>query len=145
MPESPTPNPAPTAGLDASFLRRVYIASGVLAVLGGAVGAFRLSPQWGLGFFAFAAWATVNLWALARTLQLVVAPKRNTLDILGALALKIPILYTIGFFLLFKSNFPAVSIVAGISVPLVAVVLKAVGRVLAPKVALPTHTQPNSQ
>lgn len=127
-----------SGGLDPRFLHRVNLGSALVSGLGGLIGASAVSPWWGLGFAAFGLWATANIWALSLVLRQVVAPQRSALDLLGALALKIPVLYGLGFLLLWKGGFPAVSVVCGISVPLAVILLKAIGRVVAPKVAMPT-------
>jgi len=138
MPDRPTAPLDFSGGLDPRFLHRVHLASAVVSGLGGLIAMSAVSLSWGLGFAAFGLWATTNTWALSRVLRPVVVAQRSTVDLIGALALKIPILYGLGFLLLWKGGFPPVSIVCGVSVPLAVILLKMIGRVVAPKVAMPT-------
>jgi len=127
-----------SGGLDPSFLRRVLRGSLVVSALGGLVGASLVSGDWGLGFAAFGLWATANIWALARVLRLLVGPRRSPVELILALVLKMPVLYGVGFLLLWQGGFPPVSVVCGISVPLAVIFLKMIGRIVAPRVAMPT-------
>ena len=127
-----------SGGLDPSFLRRVFVGSALVSLLGGLVGASLASTSWGLGFAAFGLWATANIWALARVLRLLVGPQRSGIELILGLVLKMPVLYGVGFLLLWKGGFPPVSVVSGISIPLAVIFLKMIGRVVAPKVAMPT-------
>ncbi len=129
-------NPA-ASPIDASFLRRVYLLSMALAVLGGLVGAQQISTDWGMGFALFALWSTGNLYALDRLLRLIVRKdEKQPVLILAATLIKIPLLYGVGIFIAVAGNFPAVSLMAGFSVPLAVVVLKVVGRLVARRVSL---------
>lgn len=138
MSDRPSPSLDFSGGLDPSFLRRVFVGSVLASLLGGVVAASVATPEWGLGFAAFGLWATANIWALSRVLRLLVVPHRSAVELILGLVLKMPVLYGVGFLLLWKGGFPPVSVVCGISVPLAVIFLKLIGRVVAPKVAMPT-------
>jgi F-type H+-transporting ATPase subunit a len=138
MQKNPAASASPDAGLDGVFLRRVYFMSALVAVLGGLLASQRLSSAWGLGFFLFALWSTANLWALAQLLRLVVRPAgRQPLAILVASTVKLPILYGVGAWIALSGRFPVTSLMAGFSVPLAVIFLKAVGLLAARRLALP--------
>jgi F-type H+-transporting ATPase subunit a len=138
MQKNPAASASPDAGMDGAFLRRVYFMSALVAVLGGLLASQRLSGNWGLGFFLFALWSTANLWALEQLLRLVVRPAgRQPLAILVASMVKLPILYGLGAWIALADRFPVASLMAGFSVPLAVITLKAVGLVAARRLALP--------
>jgi F-type H+-transporting ATPase subunit a len=135
---SASPDASPDAGIDGAFLRRVYIMSAIVAVLGGVLASQRLGGSWGLGFFLYAIWSTANLWALEQLLRLVVRPSgRQPLAILVASTVKLPLLYGLGAWIALSGDFPATALMAGFSVPLAVIVLKTVGRLAARRFALP--------
>jgi hypothetical protein len=127
-------------GVDDRFLRRVrWISLGLALVLGGFL-TVRVGVRWGGGFAASALWSTANLWALERLIRLAVRPAGRQLGaILVALLVKIPLLYAVGIFLALRGGFPARSLLAGFSLPLLVIVLKAAGRLVAPRAALPSR------
>ena len=124
--------------LDDFHLRRVYGISLALALVGGAFLVVYQSPRIGAGFASAGAWSVANLWALERLIRLSVRPTgRRPLAIALALLVKLPVLYGLGALLVLEGGFAAMSLLAGFSIPLLVLVLKAVGRVLAPRIALP--------
>jgi hypothetical protein len=121
-----------------NFLKRVMLFSLVFAALGGGVFAAIVSPRWGLGFLIAAVWSVLNLKALEQLIRLAVRPTgRDPLAIAVAMLIKVPVLYGIGVLIAIKVDLPAESLIAGFSVPLAVIVLKAAGQVMAPSVALP--------
>lgn len=138
MQKNPAASASPDAGIDAGFLRRVYLMSVLMAVLGGLLFGQRMGGAWGLGFFLYGMWSTANLWALEQLLRLVVRPDgRQPLPILVAGAVKLPILYGLGAWIALKGDYPATSLMAGFSVPLAVIFLKVLGRMAARRFALP--------
>jgi F-type H+-transporting ATPase subunit a len=135
----PSPANAPQVGipLDPSFFRRVYLASVVLASLFGLFASARLGAQWGLGFLLFALWSTLNLWSLERLLRLVASRQdRRPGRIVAALLFKLCVVYGLGALLILRGGFDGYALMAGFSVPLLVIVLKVLGRVLAGRTAL---------
>lgn len=130
---------SPTAALvGPAFLRRVYLTSLVVSAVGGLVLAARIDQQWGLGFFAFGAWSTLNLWALERVMRMLVTTEpRDPLGMMFALIFKIPIVYGTGALIAIKGGFDGVALISGFSVPFAVMVLKIFGDMLARRVALP--------
>lgn len=128
------------SGIDASFLHRVHLSSLILAVLFGASIAVYREPLWGAGFAVSAFWSVANLWSLERLIRVSLRPSgRKASTILIAMAIKLPLLYALLVLMLVRGNFPAMSLIAGLSVPLVVIFLKVAGQALAPRIALPSN------
>jgi F-type H+-transporting ATPase subunit a len=124
-------------GSDPGFLRRVYLASFAIALLGGGATAIYLDPRWGAGFAVATLWSMANFRALEVLLRLATRPSgRDPLAIGVAGLIKIPLLYGIAALIAVKGGFPPISLIAGFSVPLAVIVLKVAGRILAPKASL---------
>ena len=137
---SPRGDVGKAPGPDPRFLRRTAWISVVFAGLGGAVGAAYLGPRWGAGCLVAGVWSVLNLLALALVIRRAVAPRERRAsagEIAGVLAVKIPVLYGLGAFILIEGGFPAGSLLVGVSIPLGVIFLRAVGSVVAPRVALP--------
>lgn len=125
-------------GSDAGFLRRVYLASIVIALLAGGATGLYLRWRWGAGFAVAALWSVANFRALEVLLRLAVKPTgRDPVAIAVAGLIKMPLLYGIGALLAVKGGFPPLSLIAGFSVPLAVIVLKVGGQLLAPRTSLP--------
>lgn len=133
MPSPPAPsNTSRSVGLDAAFLRRVHQADLGLTLLFGLLFLFAIGPRWALGFTALGLWSTANLWVLERLLREAIRPEGRDAVAIGVIAiLKLPILYGGLVALLFWGDLPPVSVVLGLSVPMVVIFLKALGAVLA--------------
>ncbi len=126
-------NPA----LDEGFLNRVGVASLVFVGLGGLFGAYSLGWRWGAGFAAAGIWSVLNLKALQHLVGLSLRPSgRRPGPIIGAMLIKLPVLYGIGGLIVVKGGLPLGSLLFGLAVPTFVMVLKAGGRILAPRVAL---------
>lgn len=128
MPETPGTQ---LPGLDPGFLGRVYKASILLALAAGLILVLYGQVGWAAGVAAAALWSVANIWALARVMTLAVRPgQKDPLKILLALLLKLVVLYGAGALLVIFGGMPPLSLVIGFSVPLLVVVLKALGLIL---------------
>lgn len=118
------------ASMDLAFLARVRKMSAIV----GAIAAVPVATYWGLwtgaAWIAGVAWSLVNLFFIGEVIRNVItAEERNMLRILVAVAIKFPVLYGVGFVLLWVEQLPVGALVAGFSWPFVVMVLKAAGRV----------------
>jgi hypothetical protein len=124
--------------LDEGFLKRVGGVSLLITALGALLGSYYLGWRWGAGFASAGVWSVLNFKALEHLIRLAVRPDgRDRGAIAAALVIKIPVLYGLGILIAWKGGFPAGSLLLGFGVPLGVLVLKTVGQVLAPRVALP--------
>jgi hypothetical protein len=129
---SAPPGPKKPVELDEAFLRRVHQANVGLTLLFGLLLLFSVDPGWAAGFTAFGLWSAANLWVLERLLRAAIRPgDRDPVTIAVVAVVKLPILYGGLVALLALGDFPPFSIVAGLSVPLVVIFLKALGHVVA--------------
>jgi len=88
-------------------------------------------PWPALALITGCAWSLVNLHVLRLlVLQVTNDPGKHKLRIAAVLAVKVPVLYAIGYVLLTTGRLPTVGLLAGFTWPLVVVVLKAAGRLL---------------
>jgi hypothetical protein len=123
--------------MDEGFLRRVAAASLALSLFGGLLGAYYLHWRWGAGFVVAGVWSTLNLRALEFLIRQSLRPSgRQNSAIAVALLIKLPVLYGIGGLIVIKGRFPIGALLLGLAVPTVVMALKAVGQVLAPRMAL---------
>jgi hypothetical protein len=122
------------AGIDAGFLRRVHRTGIVLSLFISLATAVYVGPRWGLGFLACSMWSVANLWAMDRLLRSTIRPEGTPLRVvfMGVLV-KIPLLYGALIALLIYGNFPAGSILLGLGLPLVVIVMKVAGQMVASK------------
>jgi len=124
--------------MDEGFLRRGGVVSLGITALGALLGAYYLGWGWGLGFAAAGVWSVLNFKALEHLIRLALRPEgRNGSAIAMALVIKIPVLYGLGILVVWKGRFPVGALLIGFAIPLVVLVLKTAGQVLAPRVALP--------
>jgi len=76
-------------------------------------------------------WSLVNIYVIGVLVRLVLFdPKEHQLQIAALMIFKVPLLYGIGFLLLWCGWFPAVGLLAGFGWPLLVAFLKAGGRLL---------------
>ena len=69
---------------------------------------------WIVGFLTGAAWSAVNFWLIIAILKIALLLKdKRRLSLL--LLVKFPLLYTLGFFILYSRFFPVYSVLAGAS------------------------------
>jgi hypothetical protein len=118
------------SSMDLAFLARVRRTSAIV----GLVVAIPLATYWGLwtatGWIAGVAWSLVNLFFITEVIRNVItAEDRDTMKVIVALAVKFPILYAVGFLLLWLEQLPVLALVAGFTWPFAVMVLKAIGRV----------------
>jgi len=145
----PHNEPASLSGaLDQAFMARVHRASLFMAGLVAICVAFtRIGGSWSLGFLCAALWSVANLWTLERLVRASIRPgSRDKIAIGLGLLVKLPLLYALVTLLVFKGGFPAPALAAGVSVPLLVIVLKVAGRWLALRLraAGPGLPQPRS-
>jgi hypothetical protein len=116
-----------TMGLE--FLHRVLRATSVVGVLVFAFVAVYYNINFAGGLLTGCAWGIGNFWTLTRIITAVVrlgeVDRRRTLILA---ALKFPVLYLAGYFILRLDWFPPISLLAGFTILFVVIVLKAAGR-----------------
>jgi hypothetical protein len=116
--------------MDLAFLARVRRTSAIA----GAVAAILVAVYWGpwiaAGWLAGVAWSLVNLYFIGEVIRgVITAEERDTMKLIVVLAIKFPVLYALGFLLLWLEQLPVAALVAGFSWPFAVMVLKAFGRV----------------
>jgi len=112
------------------FLHRVLRATAVVGILAFAFVAVYYNLDFAWGLLVGCAWGIGNFWALTRIITAVVRPgevDRRRALILAAI--KFPVLYVAGYFILRSGWFPPVSLLAGFTILFVVIVLKAAGRI----------------
>lgn len=131
-------NPRPenttlTGALDEAFLARVHKASLFMAALVALVAAVStLGGHWALGFLGCAIWSTANIWTLERVVRGQLRPgHRDPIALAIGLLVKVPVLYALLVVFLFFGEFAASAVLIGVAVPLVVIILKVAGRMLA--------------
>ena len=126
------------AGIGAEFLRRVHLTGVVLSLFVSLATAVYLGPNWGLGFLACSIWSVLNLWALESLVRHTFRPGGARLSVIAVgLLVKMPLLYGALIALLYFTNFPAASILFGLSLPLFVIVMKIAGQVVASRLGGP--------
>lgn len=125
-------------GVDARFLRRVHVSSLLMTLLFAGVSAMTISPRWGLAFLLAGLWSTANLWVLERLLRSALVPVgRDVVTIVAAAVVKLPVLYGLLVWMLMRGGFEAVPMAIGLSMPLLVMVLKVIGRAITSRSTLP--------
>lgn len=115
--------------MDLAFLARVRKMSIITAV----IAAVPVATYWGIGmgaaWLAGVAWSLLNLFFIGEVIKNVItAEERELIKILVAVVIKFPVLYAIGFLLLWWEQLPVLGLVAGFSWPFLVMILKAIGR-----------------
>jgi hypothetical protein len=115
--------------MDLAFLARVR----KMSIITAAVISIPVAYYWGFGmgaaWLAGVAWSLVNLFFIGQVIKNVItAEERDLIKILVAVVVKFPVLYALGFLLLWLEQLPVVGLVAGFTWPFLVMVLKAVGR-----------------
>ena len=114
------------------FWHRVLIASIIVVLLVGLISAFYFSMAWAGRYTAVGLWTIGNFWLLGRLLALVV--KKSSIITLGILTIiKIPVWYTLGFFILKYLGVEVTSLLAGLNTVFIVLILKALGKNIAEK------------
>jgi hypothetical protein len=117
--------------LDLAFITRSLKLTAVLSAVGFLFTTVYVGAGWGLGFMLGAGWGIGNLYLLKRLIELSVRLEGRDLTAVGILVLvKFPLLYGLGYLILSRSWYPFWAPVIGFSLPLVVIILKAMGRVL---------------
>ena len=131
-------NPRPesttlTGALDEAFLVRVHKASLFMAALVALIASVStIGGNWALGFLGCAVWSTANVWTLERVVRSQLRPgHRDPIALAIGLLVKLPVLYALLVVFLFLGKFPASAVLIGVAVPLVVILLKVAGRMLA--------------
>ena len=116
--------------MDLDFLTRVQRATAVVGALAFVLIASYYEVNFALGFLVGCLWGVANFWALGRLLRAVVTPERvDRRRTYIFAAIKFPVLYVGGYFILSSSLFSPIALLIGFSSLFVVVVLKAAGRV----------------
>ncbi len=114
--------------MDHDFLRRVRTTS----VITGLALAWWVAVRWhldaGVGWLLGCLWSLVNLYAITLVIRVTLSGERNRIRLFLVLAVKLPVLYGIGFFLLAIGRFPVIALLAGFTWPLLVIALKLLGR-----------------
>lgn len=115
--------------MDLAFLARVR----KMSIITGAIVTIPVATYWGLGmgaaWLAGVAWSLVNLYFVGEVIKHVItAEERQLTRILVAVVIKFPVLYAVGFLLLWLKQLPVLGLVAGFTWPFLVMILKAVGR-----------------
>lgn len=104
-------------------------ATAVVGVLAFAFVAVYYQIDYAWGLLIGCAWGMGNFWALTRVITAVVTPgevDRRRAYILAAV--KFPVLYVAGYYILRSDWFSPISLLTGFSILFIVVVLKAAGR-----------------
>ena len=116
-------------GLD--FLKRVQSATLVVGVLAFLFVSLYYNIDFGFGVLVGCLWSIANFWALRLVLTAFIRPGQAdyTRTLIFA-AIKFPLLYAIGFVVLWKGWFEPLSLLVGFSLLFLVIVLKAGGRIV---------------
>ena len=112
-----------------SIYRAIKI-SFVLAFVGFLFVTRACGMAFGLGFLAGAVWSALNFWGLASLIRSALAEEPDKKKILLLFLLKFPVLYGVGFVIVFYTGVDVLGVLVGFSLPLVVVVLKSGGRIM---------------
>jgi CHASE2 domain-containing sensor protein len=111
------------------FLHRVLRATSVVGILAFAFVAVYYNLNFAWGLLVGCAWGIGNFWALTRIITAVVRPGEvDRRRVLILAAIKFPVLYVAGYFILRSDWFPPISLLVGFTILFVVIVLKAAGR-----------------
>lgn len=111
------------------FLQRVTKTSVITGALLFAVITTYLGFSAGTAWIAGCAWSLVNLYFISLFVRTLVANGRRVRMILIALV-KVPVLYALGYLLIWTGYFPLELLLAGFMWPLMVITLKAMGRLI---------------
>lgn len=117
--------------MEISFIERTLRTSGLLSLVILIFGSFYYGFMPSLSVFTGLIWGMVNLYFLSLLVRTTIKP--DDIDKTGALVLlliKIPLLYLAGYFLITSDHFDPILLLAGFTVVLLVIILKALGRYL---------------
>jgi hypothetical protein len=84
---------------------------------------------WAVGFLLGALWSCGNIYLIKRLVERVVTPQRRPLGATIWLALiKLPLWYAVGYLIISRHEYSLFAPLAGFPLPLLVIVLKALGR-----------------
>jgi hypothetical protein len=116
---------------DVGFISRTLKTTGLLALLALIFGSFYFGFNPALSFFTGAIWGMVNLFFLSLLVRSTLKPDgADKSAALIILLVKFPILYFSGYLMMTTSFFNPLLLVAGFTLNLMVMVLKAAGRAL---------------
>lgn len=117
--------------MDLSFITRSLKMTAGLAVLGFLFATVYGGWSWGLGFVLGAFWGVANLY-LIKTLigRVITLDNRDWLSVGVFLLVKFPLLYVLGYLIISRDWYTVWAPVAGFSLSIVVIVLKAGGRAI---------------
>ncbi|MFH0777181.1 MAG: F0F1 ATP synthase subunit A [Candidatus Eisenbacteria bacterium] len=114
------------------FIGRVVRTAAIVSAVASLLVATYVSLAGGAGLLVGTAWGSLNLLAIKSVVRSVIARERpSKADIAKTLAVKFPLLYGLGLLLLWFEPFPVVTLLAGFSLVLLTIFLKALGAQLA--------------
>jgi hypothetical protein len=111
------------------FLQRVRKTSVITGALLFAVITTYFGFSAGAAWCAGCAWSLVNLYFIGLFVRMLVADGRRVRMVLVALV-KVPVLYAIGYLLIWTNYLPLELLLAGFMWPLMVITLKALGRLI---------------
>lgn len=116
---------------DISFIDRTIKTSGMVLLIAFVFGMYSLGFWDSLAFFTGGVWGVINMIFLKNLIQEVfTAGEINTSAVAVTALVKFPLLFVAGYFLVTVDMFDIKILVAGFSLILVVMVLKALGRLL---------------
>jgi hypothetical protein len=120
---------ASRTGMDLAFLARVR----KMSIITGAIVSVAVATYWGISvgaaWLAGTAWSLINLFFIGEVIKNVItAEDRQLTRILVVVVIKFPVLYAVGFLLLWSKQLPVLGLVAGFTWPFLVMILKAIGR-----------------
>jgi hypothetical protein len=116
--------------VEIDFVYRVIRVSILLGLVGTALVVPSIGVACGLGFLAGWGWMTLNLWLLTVLVRTAFSESPDRKKVMVLLFLKFPLLYAGGFLLVIYGRLDVPGALAGFSLPLVVVLLKAAGILL---------------
>jgi len=117
--------------MDLNFIDRTLRTSGIVSIVILIFGSFYYGFNPSLSVFTGIIWGMVNLYFLSLLIRATLRPEgADKMSALVLLFIKIPLLYFTGYLMVTSPFFNPLLLLAGFSVVLVVIVLKAAGRAL---------------
>ena len=111
------------------FLYRVTKTSILSGLIVSLMVATRLGWDAGVGFLAGCGWSLVNVHLIRRLVTLICDDDRRRWMIAGVTVAKVPLMYGIGFLMLYVMKLPLWAALMGFLWPLIVIALKSVARI----------------
>ena len=116
---------------DISFIDRTIKTSGIVLLIAFVYGMYSFGFYNGLAFFSGGIWGIINIMFLKSLVQEAFTPGEiNTSAVAVTALIKFPLLFVAGYFLVSIEVFDIKVLVAGFSLILAVMVLKALGRLI---------------